>query len=101
MNRAPDAADAQRAQVALSAIQSLATRLGEAPGGRKSLLLVSEGFVRRARRENQRLPDVQSIVRTANTGHVAIYVLDPGADQEPPGAGSPPGRTGSAQTSRR
>jgi len=77
MNRAPAAAEAQRAQVVLSALRALTIHLGELREGRKTLVFLSEGVVRAARRDGQRVPDVQSIARSANGFDVAIYSADP------------------------
>jgi VWFA-related protein len=77
MSRAPGAADAARAQVVLSALRALTEHIGELRDGRKTLIFVSEGFVRPARRDGQRVPDSQAIARTANALDVAIYAVNP------------------------
>ncbi|HEY7447121.1 MAG TPA: VWA domain-containing protein [Vicinamibacterales bacterium] len=80
MSRAPGAADAARAQVVFSALRALTVHIGELRGGRKTLILVSEGFVRPARRDGQRVPDPQAIARAANALDVAIYTVNPQPD---------------------
>src|SRR5205085_11625278 len=44
MSRASAPADASRAQVVTAALQSLAMRIGAVREGRKTLMLISEGF---------------------------------------------------------
>lgn len=81
MGRSPDAIDHLRRQVTVSALNALAVRLGALNDGRKSLLVVSGGFVDAPpMRGEEMLPTVESLVRTANRGTVAIYTLDPAAD---------------------
>jgi VWFA-related protein len=77
MSREPGAADAARAQVVLSALRAMTVHLGELRSGRKTLIYVSEGFVRTLRRDGQRVPDPQAITRAANTLDVAIYTVNP------------------------
>ena len=79
MSRAPGPADAQRAQVVVSALGALARQIGERREGRKAILLVSEGFTD-SRRDRIRGPGVQAIVRSANHLDVAIYTATPGID---------------------
>lgn len=80
MSREPGAADAARAQVVLSALRALTVHVGELRPGRKTLIFVSEGFVRTQRRDGQRVPDPQTITRAANSLDVAIYVANPQPD---------------------
>ena len=80
MSRAPGAADAARTQVVLSALRALTVHIGELRPGRKTLMFVSEGFVRTPRRDGQRVPDPQTITRAANSLDVAIYAVNPQSD---------------------
>ncbi len=68
ISRDPGTAEVSRAQVVTSALQALATRLGEKGSARKALILVSEGF-------SPALPRV--IVYAANRHGVAIHSIDP------------------------
>lgn len=68
ISRDPKTAAVARAQVVTSALQALATRVGDAGTGRRALLLVSEGF-------SPAMP--RSIVYAANRNGVAIYPIDP------------------------
>ncbi len=72
LSRNPATADVSRAQVVTSALQALATKLGESPSARKALILVSEGF---------RSPTARAVVYAANRAGVAVHALDP--NQEP------------------
>jgi VWFA-related protein len=73
-------ADALRAQVATSAVNALALHLGSLRGGRKTLIVVSEGFGLSARaRAEAALPSIETIVRSANRAGVSIYTIDPRA----------------------
>jgi VWFA-related protein len=69
-----------RAQIVVSALRALATHLGRLRTGRKALLVVSDGFVRPVSRRGERLPDLQSVARTANRLGVAVHALAPGGE---------------------
>lgn len=71
MSRDPTSADATRAQVVSAALQALSRRLGEQRGGRKALMLVSEGF---------RPAQPRAITYAANRNGVAIHAIDPGLE---------------------
>jgi VWFA-related protein len=71
MSRDPKTADATRAQVVSAALQALSRRLGEQHGGRKALIVVSEGF---------RPPQPRQITYAANRNGVAIHAIDPGIE---------------------
>ena len=81
----PARIESVRAQVALSAMNALAIELGSeaagpfdgAQGGRKTLLVVTEGFGRPDRRRGQDLPTFDTVVRSANRSTAAIYPVDP------------------------
>lgn len=73
---APARIDAARAQITLSAIEALTMHLGRLPGGRKTLIVVSGGFVPRTEvRRDQPLPGVDGIIRSATRGRVAVYPI--------------------------
>jgi VWFA-related protein len=85
IGRSPALADASRAQVVLSGLRALASRLGTQPG-RPGILLVSEGFTRDARLANARvLPSTSIVERFANRFDVPVFAIDPtaGADDDP------------------
>lgn len=80
LGRSPGAVRAARAQIVMSGLRALATRMGELNGGLGAVVLFSEGFttdVPRAR--ERRLPDLQALVRAAGRFRVMLYALDPGA----------------------
>ena len=78
MSRSPRSADASRAQVVASALQALAVRLGGVREGRKSLVLVSEGFAPSLSRGSDRLAaGLRPVVYTADRYDVAIYPVNP------------------------
>jgi VWFA-related protein len=80
ISRAPAPADASRTQIVSSALQALAMRIGALREGRKSLVLVSEGFSSSLARGSDRLTgSLRAIVYAANRYDVAIYPIDPGA----------------------
>jgi VWFA-related protein len=87
MAGAPARIEAARTQVALSAINALAVHLGTVLDRRKALVVVTEGMSRAERRRGlEYLPTVDTIVRSADRGNVAIYPLDP-ADAQAGDAG--------------
>jgi VWFA-related protein len=72
--------DATRAQIAASALNAIVTQLGAAADGRKTLVVVSEGFVQRPRgRGEEPLPTADTVVRSAIRAGVSIYTLHPRA----------------------
>ena len=81
----PPRIEAARAQVALSAMNALAIQLGTdgaspfdaAQGGRRTLVVVTEGVVRSERRRGQDLPTIETVIRSANRATVSIYAVDP------------------------
>jgi VWFA-related protein len=93
MSRAPATADASRAQVVSSALQTLALRIGAMRDGRKSIVLVSEGFVPALPRGSDRLMgSLRAVVYTANRYGVSIYSIDPRVPSSPtdaPGTADP------------
>jgi len=65
-----------RAQVSLSALESLAVHLGGLRDGRKSILFVSQGPPIRAA-GLEMLSDLREVVAAANRHNVTIHTLDP------------------------
>jgi VWFA-related protein len=81
----PVFAEASRAQVVLSGLRALASRLGTLPG-RAGIVLVSEGFTRDVRLANAHaLPSASIVERFANRFDVPVFAIDPtqGADDDP------------------
>lgn len=88
IGRAPELVRTSRAQIVTSALRAVVVRLGELSSGRSALAFVSEGFADRGRGDReQRLPDLQAVVRLANRAHVAVYSLNPSTAPEEPGDG--------------
>lgn len=84
LGRSPGAVRAARAQIVMSALRALATRMGDLNGGLGGIVLMSEGFstdVPRAR--ERRLPDLQGLVRVASRYRVLLYAFDPGSVPPP------------------
>jgi len=78
VSRAPGPAAASRAQIVSSALQSLAMRVGAVREGRKTVVLVSEGFSPSLPRGSDRLMGgLRAIVYAANRYSVSIYPIDP------------------------
>lgn len=76
---APPRIDAARAQIVTSLVNAMATHLGRSAAGRKTVILVSEGFSPAlAKRRDGLFPGVNSIVAAANRSRVAVYPLSPG-----------------------
>jgi VWFA-related protein len=85
LGRSPSAVRAARAQIVMSGLRALATRMGDLNVGLGGIVLLSEGFttdVPRAR--ERRLPDLQGLVRVAGRFRVLLYAFDPGAVALPP-----------------
>ncbi len=85
LGRSPSAVRAARAQIVMSGLRALATRMGDLNVGLGGIVLLSEGFttdVPRAR--ERRLPDLQGLVRAAGRFRVLLYAFDPGAVAPPP-----------------
>jgi VWFA-related protein len=79
VGHAPDAIDAARMQIVLSALRSIAMQLGEMRVTTAAIVLVSEGFAADERRRgvDPRLPDLTAVVRSAIRFDVPIYAFDP------------------------
>ncbi|MEQ1729891.1 MAG: hypothetical protein ABL982_16115, partial [Vicinamibacterales bacterium] len=78
---APARIRATRRQIAVSSLSALIAHVGSLPGGRKTLVLLSNGFPLSpsSARGEQVLPGVDALVRTANRERVAIYGVRPGS----------------------
>jgi hypothetical protein len=68
--RHPRDIESIRRQIVSSALEGLATHLGAIKQGRKTVLLVSEGFV-------DPISELQAVYQAANRSNVAIYPIDP------------------------
>jgi VWFA-related protein len=78
LGRAPLVVETSRAQIVMSAMRALVTRLGEASRGRSAVAFVTEGFAPGGRSDRERrLPDFQSVSRLATRASVAVYTLNP------------------------
>jgi len=76
----PARIESARAQIATSSLEALATELGRMSADRKSLIVVSEGFVKNPRRRSEALlTSLDSVILAANRAHVSIYPFDPSA----------------------
>lgn len=74
--------DAARSQIVTSALNALAARLGGRSSARKSLTVVSEGFLTPSGGVRASLPTIQSAIRTANAANVSVYLIDPSASND-------------------
>jgi VWFA-related protein len=78
MTGSTDRIETERTQIAISALNALAERMGSLNDLRKTLLVVTEGLDPPARRRGQEyLATIDSAVRAANRANVAIYPIDP------------------------
>jgi VWFA-related protein len=79
MSGAAERIEAARTQIAVSALNALAVRLGALNDRRKTLIVVAEGLDEALprRRGQEYLATLDSVVRSANRGNVSIYPLDP------------------------
>jgi VWFA-related protein len=76
----PARVEAIRSQIVLSALSAISGHLGSLNVGRKTVLLVSEGFAPPARRRGDLpLPAVDGVAHAANRANVSIYPIDPRA----------------------
>lgn len=81
---APARVDEARAQITISALNALTTHLGQFEAGRSTLIVLSDGFTPRMRgRRGEALPGLDSVVRTAMRGRVAVYAFSPSAATDP------------------
>jgi VWFA-related protein len=80
LGRSPGAVRAARAQIVMSGLRALATRIGDLEGGLGGIVLMSEGFTADVPRgRERRLPDLQGLVRASSRFRVLLYAFDPGA----------------------
>jgi VWFA-related protein len=83
MGRSPAAVRAARVQIVLSGLRALAVRMGDLDGGLSAVVLVTEGFSSDVPRSRDRhLPDLQSLLRTANRFDVVYYAFNPAQPQD-------------------
>ncbi|MGH9139553.1 MAG: VWA domain-containing protein [Vicinamibacterales bacterium] len=76
----PARIDVARSQLALSAINALAVHLGSLTDRRKTLIVATETVGRTDRRRDQEyLPTLDTVIRSANRSNVAVYPFDPRA----------------------
>ena len=88
MAQAPNAVVGARAQIVSSGLRAVASLLGELPGVRPAVVLVSDGFSRQ--RADRTLPaSLLSAVRIANRGDVPVYVFSPGQAAADPAEAEP------------
>jgi VWFA-related protein len=73
---APARAEISRAQIAVTSLNALTTYLGRLPQARKTLIVLSEGFVEGRRRGEEFVPGLTAVGVTANRHHVAVYPID-------------------------
>lgn len=72
--------EAVRDQIVISALNALTTHLGSLGGGRKTLVVVSEGFGGTPRRRgDEALPTLEGVIRSAGQAGVSIDAIDPRA----------------------
>ena len=82
VGQSPALADSARAQIVLSALRALTTRLGGLPG-RPAVLLVSEGFAGEPHGASARaLPDAGMVQRFANRFDVPVFTISPATASE-------------------
>ncbi len=75
----PDRIEEVRSQIVVSALAGLAIHLDSLGAGRKSIIVISEGFARPPQHRDGGLPTIDSVVRAANHAAAAIYPIDPRA----------------------
>jgi VWFA-related protein len=82
ISRAPRSAETSRAQIVTSALQALTMRIGEARGGRKAVVIISDGFTPAMPRGSDRLMGAaRTIVYAANRFGVSLYPISPRVNQ--------------------
>lgn len=85
LGSAPEAIASGRAQIVLAALRAMMMKLGDFEAGRSAIVLVTEGFAPPLRGRDQRVPDLQGLVRAASRFNVAVYTLSPaGSGGTPP-----------------
>ncbi len=73
----PERIEAVRSQIATSALNALVAHLDRLPGGRKAIVVASEGFELGTRRRGELLPTVSGVIRLSHRAGVVIHALDP------------------------
>jgi len=68
--RYPTRIEAIRRQITMTALEGLATHLGAIKQGRKTVVVVSEGFA-------EPIAELQDVYQAANRSNVAFYPIDP------------------------
>ncbi len=80
IGKVPAAVRTARAQIVVSGLRALTSRIGELDSGLSALVLFTEGItVDGVRRAERRLPDLQSLARAASRSRVMLYAVDPGS----------------------
>jgi VWFA-related protein len=80
LGSSPAAVRGARAQIVMSGLRAIATRIGDLNAPLGAVVVVSQGFtadVPRAR--ERRLPDLQGLVRATSRFRVLLYAFDPGS----------------------
>lgn len=89
LGSAPEAVRAGRAQIVLSGLRALVSKLGDLQAGRSAIVVASEGVgpevPGRDRDRERRVPAAQGLVRAASRFNVAVYVLDPAPETDDSG----------------
>jgi VWFA-related protein len=84
MGRSASAVRSARAQIVLSGLRAMSTRIGELGGGLSAVVVLTEGFsADGARSRERRLPDLQGLVRIASRSRVMLYAFDPSEAANP------------------
>jgi VWFA-related protein len=79
LGHSPGSVRQARAQIVMSGLRAVASRMGELDGGLAAIVLISEGFTTDVPRSRERrLPDLQGFVRAASRQQVMLYSFDPG-----------------------
>jgi VWFA-related protein len=73
----PQRIDGVRARISASALNALVAHLGRLAAGRKTLIVVSEGFAEVDRGRGETMPSLEGIVESARRTGVAIYPVEP------------------------
>jgi VWFA-related protein len=78
LGHSPVSVRTARAQIVMSGLRAVASRMGELDGGLAAIVLISEGFTTDVPRSRERrLPDLQGFVRAASREQVMLYSFDP------------------------
>ncbi len=104
MGRSAASVRSARAQIVISGVRALATRVGELDAGLSAIAILTEGFsAEGARSRERRLPDLQGLVRAASRSHTMLYAFDPSTvapvDPKRPAPAAMPAPDSSSSTS--